>query len=81
MEPNKKTNKQTKYNQRHRNKEETNSNKRGGGRGIRGKEGEGFSRNMYERPMDKDPGERGIECRRWGWVERGRVMEGKWGQL
>ena len=31
-----KTNKQAKYNQRHRNKEKTDSNQRGGGRGIMG---------------------------------------------
>ena len=47
-----KTNKQTKYNQRHWNKEQTDSNQRGGGRGIWGKEGEEPLRSMYKGHMD-----------------------------
>ena len=43
-----KTNKQTKYNQRHINKEQSDSDQRGGGRGIRNP-----SRNMYEGHMNK----------------------------
>ena len=45
-----KTSKQAKYNQRHWNIEQTGSYQRGEGRGIIG---EGPSRNMYKRHMDK----------------------------
>ena len=34
-------------------KEQTDRDQRGVGRGLRGKEGEGSSRNMYKGPMDK----------------------------
>ena len=53
-----KTNKQSKYNQRHWNKEQTDSNQKGG-EGIMGgggKMGEGLSRNMYKGNMDKAKG-------------------------
>ena len=46
-----KTNKWTKYNQRHGNKEQIDSNQRGVGRGIMGKEGEGSSQGT----CTKDP--------------------------
>ena len=64
-----KTNKQAKYNQRHGNKEQTDSNQRREGRGIMGKIGEGPSM-KYEEHMDKAKG-----CRfmggRWAWVGSG----------
>ena len=44
-------------NQRHGNKEQTDSNHRGGGRGITGeRRGRVKSRNMYKGPIDKDNG-------------------------
>ena len=50
-----KRNKQAKYNQRHGNKEQTDSDQRGEGRGIMGeRKGRVKSRNMYKGPMDKD---------------------------
>ena len=52
---NNKTNKQAKYNQRHWNKEQTDSNQRRGG-GHNGEEGAGSSRNMYKGHMDKAKG-------------------------
>ena len=57
-----KTNKQAKYNQRRRNKEQTDSNQREGGRGIMREIGEGLARNMYKECMDKAKGEKD-----WGW--------------
>ena len=48
-----KTNKQTKYNQRHGNKEQVDSDQMWGGKRMMGKVGEGSSKNMYKGPMDK----------------------------
>ena len=61
-------NKQAKNKQRHWNKEQTDSNQRGEGRGIMGENGEGSSRNMYKQPMDKANGV-------------GTRVGGKWRQL
>ena len=61
-------NKQAKNKQRHWNKEQTDSNQRGWGRGIMGEKGEGSSRNMYKQPMDKANGV-------------GTRVGGKWRQL
>ena len=54
--------KQAKYNQRHWNKEQTDSNHWGGEGGSPGKERKGLWRNMYKGPMDK--AKRGKD---WGW--------------
>ena len=48
-----KTNKQAKYNQRHWNKEQTDSNQRGGGGEQQGEQGKGLSSNMYKGPIEK----------------------------
>ena len=48
-----KTNKQTKQNQRHGNKEQTDSDQRGGRRGIMGEGREVSSKNLYKGPMDR----------------------------
>ena len=48
-----KTNKEAKYNQSHWNKEQTDSDQRGGGRGIIGDNRVMPSRNMYQEHMDK----------------------------
>ena len=64
-----KTNKQPKYNQGHWNKEQTDSNQRGGGKEIIG---EGPLRNMYEGHIDKAKG---------GMFKSGRhrlVGQGSW---
>ena len=56
MEPNQQ-NKQAKYKQRHGNKEQTDNDQRGEGRGITGERwGRVKSRNMYKGPMDKAKG-------------------------
>ena len=57
-----KINKQAKYNQRHWNKEQTDSNQRGGGREITGKEWKVSSKNMYKGARDKAKGGKD-----WGW--------------
>ena len=75
-----KTNKRTKYNQRHWNKEQTDSNQRGGGRRITGKKEEGPSRNMYKGHRDKTKGGR-FKGRRWGWVRQEAVVGWKWRPL
>ena len=62
-----KSNKQAKYNQRHLNKEQTDSNQRGGRRVIMEKIGEEPSRNMYKGHMDKAKGGR-FKVGRQGWV-------------
>ena len=68
-----KANKWAKYNQRHWNKKQADSNQTGGGREIMGKEREGSSRNTYKGPMDKAKGRKD-----WGWeVEVGWVGWGK----
>ena len=74
-----KTNTWAKQNQRHGNKEQTDSNQRGGARVITGKAGEGSSRNMYKGPMDKAKGG-GLRMGGGGgwWRESGG---GKWRQL
>ena len=72
-----KTNKQAKYNQRHRNKGQTDSNQRGGRRAIR-REGRGkVAKGMYEGPMEKAK-----VGQDWGWEMggQGRVVGGKWRQ-
>ena len=68
-----KTNKQAKQNQRHGNKEQTDSNQRDGGEGQWGKEGEGSSRNMYKGHMEKAHGG-GFKGGRQGWVGWGAVV-------
>ena len=75
-----KTNKQAKYNQKHWNKEQTDSNHTREGRGIMGGKGEGTTRNMYKRHMDKAKGVR-FEGGRWGWVGWGNLVPGKGRQL
>ena len=65
-----KTNKQAKYNQRHGNKEQTDSIQGEGGEGKWGKIGEGSSRNMYKGHMDEAIGGR-FKGGRQGWVWRG----------
>ena len=67
-------------NQRHWNKEQTDSNQRGGGREITGKERKRSSRNVCKWSMDKAQGGRN-EGERWGWVGRGKVVVAKWRQL
>ena len=52
----------------------------GSGREIKGKEGEGPSRNTYKGPMDKAKGGKTGGARR-GWVGRGKVVVGRWRQL
>ena len=52
-----KTNKPAKYNQRHRNKEQIDSNQRGVGQGIMGGKSERSFRNMFKVHMDKVKGE------------------------
>ena len=71
-----KGNKQAKYNQKHWNKEQTDSNQRG--RGRRGWEGKGgrVAKNMSKGYMDKTKG--GTDG---GWVGQGKVVVGKWRQL
>ena len=67
-------------NQRHWNKEQTDSNQRGGGREITGKERKRSSRNVCKWSMDKAKGGRN-EGGRWAWVGRGKVVAAKWRQL
>ena len=67
-----KTNKQTKYNHKHGNKEQIDSNQRGREGNNRGNKGEGSSRNMYEGTMDKAKGDR-IKGGRLGGVEVGGI--------
>ena len=62
-----KTNKQAKYNQRHGNKEQTDSNQRGGGGNNEGKKG-----NVHQGTCIKDP---------WAKPKGGRTEGGKWGWI
>ena len=73
-----KTNKWAKYNQRHGNKEESDSNQRGGGRGITGKEGKGQVKEHIQRTLwAKTMGVGGeLNVGSGGWVGQGRVMGG-----
>ena len=74
-----KTNKQAKYNQRHWNKKQTDSNQRGGWKGITGEWRGGVkSKNMYKGPMDKDNWGLGrIKCgRQWETGENNEIKMG-----
>ena len=64
--------KHTNEKKRHGNKEQTDSNLRGEGRGITG-DNRGASRNIYEGHMDKAKGD-GFEGGMWGWVGRWGVV-------
>ena len=77
-----KTNKGEKYNQRHGNKEQTDSDHRGGRKEITGKKRKGHQGTCIKDPdpWTKPKGDR-IEGGRWGWVGRGKVVVGKWRQL
>ena len=65
-----KTNKQAKYNQRHWNKEQFDSNPRGGVRETIRDNGGWPSRSMHKGHMDKAKGG-GFKGGRQGWVEQG----------
>ena len=63
-----------KQNQRHGNKEQTDTDQKEKEGVITGERGEERSRNMNKRPMDKDNWGV-IECGRWGQLGWERVME------
>ena len=69
-----KTNKQAKYNQRHGNQEQIDSNQRGEGGHNGQKKGKG-----HQGTCIKDPWR--VEGGRWGLVGWRRVVVGKWRQL
>ena len=71
-----KTNKQAKYNQRHWNKEQTDSNQKGR-RGITGKMRKGCQVTCIKDTWTKPKAGR-IEGGRWGWLG---WLRGKWRQL
>ena len=71
-----KTNRQAKYNQRHGNKEQTESNQRGRGGEYWGKIRKGSSRNMYKGHRDKATGGR-FEGGRQGRVGRKGMVGGE----
>ena len=73
--------KQAKYNQRHRNKEQTNSNQRGGGKGIMESKERVVKKHVWKAHGQGQRVEGGGWMWWWGWVGQGRVMGGKWGQL
>ena len=75
-----KINKEAKYNQRLWNKEQSDSNQRGGGRKITGCNWVVRSRDVYEGHIDKAKGG-DFEGGRQGWVGRGGVGRWKWRQL
>ena len=64
MEPNQQNKQVRKY--------QTDSDQSGEDNGER--RGRVKSRNMYKGPMDKDNGQGRIECGRWGWLGKGRVI-------
>ena len=70
-----KTNKQANYNQRYGNKEQTDSNQRGGGSDNEGKEWKGHQETCMKDPWTKPKG-RGIDGKGWG-----KVVVVKWRQL
>ena len=72
-----KQNKQAKKNQKHWNKEQTDSNQRG--EGQQRKEGEESSRNMYKGPMYKDNRDGGLNVGEVGVVRSGGSNRGKMG--
>ena len=76
-----KTNKQAKYNQRHWNKEQTDSNQRGGRRVIMGeKQGRVHWGTCIKDTWTKPKGSR-FKGGRWGWVGQGAMVGWKWRQL
>ena len=80
MEPNQQNIQVSKIDQRHGNKEQTDSDQRGGGREVTGKEGEGSSQGTcIKKPWTRTTRGR-IECRRRGVGRAGESNGGKWGQ-
>ena len=65
------------------NKEQTDSNQQGAGKGIAGeRRGRVTLRNMYKEPKDKDQwGARGQRFESEGWVGQGSVIGEKRGEL
>ena len=74
-----KTNKRAKYNQRCWNKEQTDSNQRGGSREITWEREKGSPGTCIKDPWTKPWGR--IKGGRWGWVGQRKVVAGKWRQL
>ena len=72
-----KTNMLSKYNQRCWNREQTESNQRGGRRGKKGKHCQGT---CIKDPWTEPKGGR-IEGGRWGWMGWWKVVVGKWRKL